>query len=333
MSLLMDVLKRFQLRRRPSSVHPLLLKKKEKNRRKLLLPLMGILFILATGTAYLLTDFIASRIGPPAPPRKIQTASLKAPEPPRIPAEPVREEPPKPPPEPVKEEVPQKEIEQAKTAKVEPKEELRKVTEDIKEKPREIGTPEVKVKVLEDPVTYLLLADRYFREGNLPKSKEYYLKAYSLRKTPKTANNLIVVCIRMGDLPCAEGVLEENPREDLVYTYLLELSRSGLQREAIRSSQKYLHLDREGFVSFATGYAYETLGDYESALKNYKTAYTKNPYNPYFAYNYARLLDYTRNYREAFRIYSTLKGLKIDPSIKRSVEERLKILKLMGFGE
>lgn len=325
MSLLLDVLRRFRTPRRRTSIPPALLKERTKKGRKGLI-FVGGAFGLSAVVAYfltnqLLTGFQTPKIGRPAEqvvfsePETIE--ELPSPEEQPVIEEPQREEPVI---KPEKAEVPKE-----KVAKVEPKEEIKKITEDIKSK-----TPSV--ITLEDPTTYLLLADRHFREGNLPKSREYYEKAYSLRKSLKVANNLVVVAVRMGDLKRAEEIVEETKSEKVAYTYLIELSKQNLQEEAVKRGEKYSSLDKKGFISFALGYAYETLGEYGKALENYKRAYDKDPYNPYFAYNYARLLDYTGDYMSAFRIYSKLKGLELDPKIKRAVEERLRQLRAMGFG-
>ncbi len=329
MSLLMDVLRKLQFQRRRPRVHPVLLKKKDTGSRRLLILLIAGVFLLSTGIAYYLTNIVASRITAGVPAPVVQRPTDTTP-PPRT-SEPEQE--PNPRPEPREESTPPTELKEIRTVKVEPREEVKKITEDMEEKQERPKPMPARVITLEDPTTYLVMADRYFREGNLIKSREYYEKTYSLMKTQKVANNLIVVCVRLGDLACAERVIEENPQENLVYTYLMELSRVGRPAEVIELAKKYTHLDKKGALSFALGYAYEKLGDYAKALRNYKTAYAKDPYNPYFAYNYARLLDYTRSYREAYRIYSSLKNLDIDPRIKRSVEERLKLLRFLGFGE
>ena len=334
MSLLMDVLRRFHLQRRKFPVHPTLLKGNRSRRRKAVLLVAVLAFGVSGVAAYFATSLIMTSVQPP-PSIPVQQAAMEAPKPePKTPP-PEQPKPPEPKTTEVKqettqapkEETPKKEPEPPKAAKLEPEEEVRKITRDIEPRPKE-----PMVVVSEDPVTYLIMADKFFREGNLPKSKEYYEKAYNIRKSLKTANNLIVVSTRIGDFRRSEEIIEHHKDEKLAYTYLMELINLGRQAQAIEVAKKYISMNTKGFISFALGYAYETMGDYKKALENYEAAYRKDPYNPYFAYNYARLLDYTRNYAEAVRIYRTLKDLEVDPKIKRSVEERLMQLRSMGLG-
>ena len=336
MSLLMDVLRKFQFQKKRSPVHPALLKRKERKGGRVAPLVIGGLFLASAGIAYFITDLLASKVGPvPADVRVAKREMLVS--------APKQEEPKEvPEPKSLTEETPKEEprlkedVEKPKVARLKPEEEIRKITEDLPQEVEENPPVKTQVRVvspLEDTTTYLILADRYFREGDLEKSREYYEKAYSVLRTEEVANNLLVVCMRMGDQDCVRRVLVENSSEKVVYTYLIELSKAGFEEEAIKDAKRYTHIDRKGYIYFALGYAYETLGDYSRALENYRRAYRKNPHDPYIAYNYARLLDYMRRYREAYSVYKSLKEKNIDPKIKKLVEERFRILSMMGFGE
>ncbi|MDQ7039205.1 MAG: tetratricopeptide repeat protein [Aquificota bacterium] len=335
MSLLMDVLRRFQFQKRRSPVHPSLLKKKEVRGRRTAAVMVGGLFLVSAVTAYFITDLLASRMEPAYPEARVSVRKVTTPAPER--KEP--ETPPRPEPstEKVQEEEPRSEerVEKPRTARLKPAEEIRKITEDIPRRAEEkppARPPVLTVPPPEDTTTYLILADRHFREGNLQKSREYYEKANSVLRTEEIANNLLVVCVRTGDQDCVRKILAETPSEMVVYTYLMELLKAGLRERAVEEAEGYIHLDRRGYILFALGYAYETLGDYGRALENYGKAYRKNPHDPYLAYNYARLLDHMRRYRDAYSVYNRLKDFVKDPKIKKLVEERVRVLRIMGFG-
>ncbi len=178
---------------------------------------------------------------------------------------------------------------------------------------------------------FIYLADRAFREGNLPDSMKYYEKALDFKQDRKVAKNLIVVYVKLGLYERALSLLSSMKDEDLAYTYLVELARSGEIERAVKEGERLKGLDRRGKILFALGYVHEISGNLEEALENYKIAYRKNPGDPYIAVNYARLLEATGNLQGAYRVYSSLNFVNLDPKIKSLVRERIGYLRSLGF--
>ncbi|WP_457600140.1 tetratricopeptide repeat protein [Hydrogenivirga sp.] len=344
MSLLIDLLRKFRGESRRTSVHPLIMKGSSKGKplnRKALFALIPLVGLSAVG-GYILVQLLAGGVQPSPPEmRVVNKESVVFREPSGWRKETPRDEklvavesvggkekqaganryksvh--------VKEEVKVKEPIRANTREVDP---VRKLTEELKPVKEESGvnrSPQM------DFTTLLYLADRSFREGNLQKSAELYEKALNLRVTDSVINNLLVIYARLGRFKRAEELLRRHPKEELVYSYLVELSNSGENELALKASERFLPFDRQGYIHFARGYIYERLGEFSAALREFAKAYEKNPGNPYFAYNYARLLEVSGDYRKAYEVYSRLNTSKLEPNLRSIVLQRLRQLELIGF--
>ncbi len=327
MSLILDVLKRFESKGRSAKVHPSLLKKVEESRKRVYVGL-ALLFLAVSALAYFLSGFVLDNL-PAGGKRPLPVSRTAEPTP-------THDESRSTPPEPavknhgattelktarkVEEE---KVLEEKRPRRVNKASErsVKKVIEDLRLPP-----PRKTVKPRENFAELAYLADLYFRKGDLLRSKEYYERALELEQNPKVKRNLVVVYVRLGLYERA-GALARSSGEDLAYVFLVELARRGEVERAVRDGRELLKIDRSGKVFFSLGYLYEISGDTGEALKNYRIAYEKNPSNPYFALNYARLLEAFGDYEGAYRIYESIKDLSLKPEIKILVEERLSYIR------
>ncbi len=177
----------------------------------------------------------------------------------------------------------------------------------------------------------VFLADSYFKKGNLIKSMEYYEQALSIKQDDRIINNLIVVYTRLNLFNKIESLLNKHYNELFVYTYIIELSKKNQFDKAIEVINRFIHRDFKGYIHFAAGYIYELIGNFKKALENYKQSYKKNPANPYFAINYARLLEFTGRVKDAYKVYVSLSSMNLEFRLKKIVKERLNYYKYMGF--
>ena len=325
MSLLMDLLKKLESQSPKTNVPPTLLKgrdKKSVSRRILIL--LAPLFLLGAVASYFATQSLLGEEGIKVvrrempntqPPKEEQL--LKVEEEPEVKAKPPKK---------YTEEKPEESKPPAESAQTS-KEEIRKLTEDIGIKKK---TENKKAVAPMNINTLLYLADRSYREGNLEKSREYYEKAFRLKEEERIANNLLVIYVRLGEYVKADALVRKFGSEELAYTYIMELSKKD-KRKALKVTERYLSLDRKGLIHFARGYIYEGEGDRERALEEYRKAYSRDRSNPYFGYNYARLLELNRRYREALKVYEELEKEELEPRIKSIVRERIRYLKFMGL--
>lgn len=357
MSLIVDALKRLEGKGKRPKVHPAFLKGTDKTRgnRRYLFLIFSTVFALSALGAYFVSQVFADRMlrsevkleEPPKHQEEIQKVQTVSPSgstgvegmPREVPRE--KETPPKPvkveskstgaentlQEVPKEKEPPPKPVVKAKKARKVQTASLSRDTGSekmLRELPRD--------KDLSPPLPNLLyLADKAFSEGKLTESMGYYEEAFERSKDPKVAKNLLVVYLKLGLQEKARSLISQVKEEEIPYTYLVELVRSGAQEMAVKEGESLKDLDTSGKVLFALGYAYEALGDYERALENYREAYRKNPKDPYIAVNYARLLEATGNLREAYRIYMSLNSPGLDPRIKLLVEERVGYLRGLGF--
>ncbi|RLJ70131.1 hypothetical protein BCF55_0395 [Hydrogenivirga caldilitoris] len=329
MSLIIDVLKKFKGGERKTSVYPLLTKsKRERNplNRKalfLLVPITLISFV----AAYFITQLFIGEPVPPIP--EVKRTAMQVSE---VSKPPVPESPQLPQGQPIKQEQEhdRKEeiVREPVRSNLEEKVQVEKLTEDINQKEK---TPPLKRSTEVDFNTLLYAADRYFKEGDLRRSADLYEKALGMRVTDGLVNNLLVVYARLGEYEKAEELLMRYPKERFAYSYLMELAQGGHLKKVLKSSEKFLYLDKGGYIHFVRSYAYEGLGDMGNALEEMGKAYEKNPRNPYFAYNYARLLETFRKYKEAYNIYVNLNTEQLDPNLRSIVKERLKYIEYYGL--
>jgi tetratricopeptide (TPR) repeat protein len=227
--------------------------------------------------------------------------------------------------------VEEKEIIQAKMSADSKKAEVEKLLGDLRREEAAQFPPKGAENLTADYTSSLFYADHYFREGNLKKSMEFYEKAYSIRKSTKVANNLILIYIRLGLIDRAKKLAFQEKDEKLLYTYIVELARSYGSDRALKEIERAISFDRRGYLYFARGYLREKAGDIILAFEDYKRAYKKDPSNPYFAYNYARLLEQRGKLRDALIIYNSLNAGDLDPKIRNIVRERIDYLRSLGL--
>jgi len=173
---------------------------------------------------------------------------------------------------------------------------------------------------------YYVLGDKYFRQGDLIKSMLYYEEALKLKADPDIVNNLVVIYTRLSKFEKAEKLIENFPNSRVVYSYLVELVEKGLYSKARSVARRYIKYDNSGYISFGLGYVYEKLGELKKAMECYKEAYEKDPLNPYFALNYARLLEVSGNYLKAYVVYRSIST--DNENIKKLAESRIRELKI-----
>lgn len=310
MSLLMDVLRKLKDRERGSAVYPLL---RNQRGRKMLtrkdLLMLGIFFTIGMTGTYIISELFLIEKTPeergivsPRQEEKIEAPSQKPEERETLPEE--KKEPPR-----------SEERNRERKSRIPPA-----------DKPA-VGAGRGEER--EDPHRLVLIADDFFRKGRLRESMEFYQRALSLAPSRDAANNLLVIYARLGLYTRAEELLRKFPDEELVYSYVVELAKKGRTAEALSLTEKFLSTDRKGFVYFAAGYVLEGAGELDRALESYREAYRRNPQNPYFAANFARLLEVTGDREAAYRLYRHLSGLRLTPELKTFVEERLSYLTSM----
>ncbi len=345
MSLLMDLLKKVGEKEKKPSVHPSVTKPPSRPHRRGFYLLVGVAMIIAGIGSYFLSTYLLeqvavdvdyteriSEIKQRAQERQLtavqeqeqeqeeetleeEVAGVEGPS-----EEVVQEEP-----------MEEKELVQAKMSQDTQKSEMQKIIGDIEEK-KEVK-PVKPFNPLGDYAVNIFYGDHYFKKGDLKKSLEFYEKAYSLRRSRKVANNLIVIYVRLGLLTKAEDLIKKDNDERLYYSYFLEVSRNLGPEEALEKIEKMKFNEKKGYISFAKGFILEKLGNVKEALESYEKAYKKDPSNPYFAYNYARLLDLSGNLKKAVVVYRMLNNQRLDPNLRSSVEKRLRELRSLGLGQ
>ncbi len=226
------------------------------------------------------------------------------------------------------EEIPEKERLQAKMSNVNPELEVGKIVKDVVPTgPQPQGT-----SFIPEYANSLYYGDYYFKKGELRRSMEFYEKAYSIRRSENVANNLITIYMRLGLRSKAQAILKNHPTEKIYYTYIMELANNFGTDEALEEIGSFIPSDRRGYLYFARGYLRERMGDIEGASKDYRTAYSKDPANPYFAFNHARMLERSGRLKEAYRVYLALNLQNLEPKIQDIVRDRLKELRSLGIG-
>lgn len=227
-----------------------------------------------------------------------------------------------------KEEIPEKERLQAKMSNVNPELEVEKIVRDVVPQ----NPPPQSGSFIPEYANSLYYGDYYFKKGDLRRSMEFYERAYSIRRSENVANNLITIYLRLGLRSKAKAILKNHPTERLYYTYIMELAKNLGTEEALGEIGALIGSDRSGYLYFARAYLRERKGDLEGASEDYRTAYSKDPANPYFAFNHARMLEREGRLKEAYRVYRSLNMQNLEPKIKDIVRERLKELRHLGIG-
>jgi len=183
-----------------------------------------------------------------------------------------------------------------------------------------------KRRVSDNFYRYYVLGDKYFRQGDLIKSMFYYEKALKLKADLDIVNNLVIIYTKLDEFKKAEKLIENFPDSRVIYAYLIELVKKGWYLRVKNIAEKYKKYDKIGYIPFALGYMYESMGNFKKALEYYRRAYQKNPLNPYFALNYARLLEMNGKYLKAYTIYRNIKT--DNENIKKLAKSRMKELKI-----
>ncbi len=313
MSLLMDLLKKLGSERTKSStVYPLLGNqqgKKSVSRKELIV--LSVLFLIAMTGTYIISELFLIEKTPEERNTTPPPVEIKKDFPPLD-----------------KKNTPEDSVEEKKEknskSKVDKKSQAKKKTENkIKNKEKTLPTKSEK----DNTFSLLLTADTYFKEGKLSESMKYYEKALAINPSEHTVNNLMVIYIRLGLYEKASKLLKKFTTERLVYTYTVEMAKKGSYIQALKTVENFLDIDKTGLIVFTKGYLLDLMGKRKSALENYRKAYEKNPSNPYFVLNYARLLELEGKVEEARKLYIGLRKTDLESSLRKFVEERISLLR------
>ncbi len=313
MSVLFDLLSKLERKGKRSGVYPGIFRGKggSQPRNRLIFLLVGLvaLSLLLAGAYFYLINSSASVSYNPPQVAKRQEVNVSVPESVRV-----------------KEDVNAISEESAGIEKLLVEEEEEKTpAKQVFQKPKRKDVPK------EDASKLAYEAFELFKKGRLRESAELYERSLRVKYNPKVANNLVVVYVLLGEFERAERVIERFESDRLVYSYVVELVKAGKEERAFEAVRRFSYLDRKGYVSFARGYLEERRGNIEGAVKSYREAFEKNSGNPYFGYNYGRLLELKGNLGEALRVYSFLvnnSGLSAD--LKSVLVRRISYLSSLG---
>ncbi|QOG11627.1 hypothetical protein [Arcobacter sp. FWKO B] len=156
-----------------------------------------------------------------------------------------------------------------------------------------------------EKTTILLNADEYFSKHNYRKSLELYEKAYFGGHNSKDieVNIGYIIGLLQDSQKASDFTTIVNEREAFLYAVgmgFLEVDRDDLIKHLINPRLFY---DEDGYLLLLLAIVYEKEQNYTTSKEFYKDAYTKNRFNPYFGYLYARILDITGDNLQALDIY------------------------------
>ncbi len=174
--------------------------------------------------------------------------------------------------------------------------------------------------------TYISLGNKYLEKQDYIKSLSYYLKAYQINPSERLLKNIIVLQIYTGEKNNALSNLKKikNPQAiSQILIFLIENGEINLVRGFLSNKLE----DKSGYLSYTKGVLEEKSGEIEKAHEYYKKAFKLNPYDPYIAYAYARILEIKGLTKKAFQVYRYINRMSIsDNNLRKIVEDRIKLL-------
>ena len=138
--------------------------------------------------------------------------------------------------------------------------------------------------------------------------------------------NIIILQIYTGDKKNALLNLRKisDPRHlSQILIFLIERGEIKLVANFLKSRSE----DKSGYISYTKGILEEKLGNTEKALLYYKKAFDQNPYDPYIAYAYARMLEIKGLNEKALQVYRYINSISFsDNNLRKIVNDRIKLL-------
>ncbi len=191
----------------------------------------------------------------------------------------------------------------------------------------EIITPEKREKIFNK---YLLIADKYYLNGNTEKAIEYYEKAVYLKNDISVLNVLLNLYIEEGKINQVVKILTSSEviykNEDMISGLIVGMIDKGYVKEADRILSKAVLKDKNGYFLYAKGYLEEKKNNIKDALYFYGKAFEKNKFDPFISYSYGKLEEKNKNYDKAVRIYKTIIEKNPDHRLSKKLEKRLQNL-------
>ena len=174
--------------------------------------------------------------------------------------------------------------------------------------------------------TYISLGNQYLEKLNYTKSLFYYKKAYSINPSEKLMKNILILQIYTGEKKKALTNLKKIRDARYLSQILIFLIENG-EINLVKKFLKNKTEDRTGYLSYTKGILEEKSGNIEKAYIYYKKAFEKNPYDPYIAYAYARILEMKDLPEKAVQVYKQINKIPFsDNNLKKIVQERIKLL-------
>ena len=174
--------------------------------------------------------------------------------------------------------------------------------------------------------TYISLGNKYLEKKDYQKSLYYYKKAYQINPSQKLLKNIIILQIYTGRKETALAQLRKikNPQHiSQILTFLIQNGEVDFVRDFLDKEKK----DSSGYISYTRGILEEKLGNTEKAFIYYKKAFEENPYDPYIAYAYARILEIKDLPDKALQVYKHINKISFsDNNLRKIVKDRIKLL-------
>ena len=174
--------------------------------------------------------------------------------------------------------------------------------------------------------TYISLGNKYLERKDYQKSLYYYKKAYKINPSQKLLKNIIILQIYTGKKDTALTQLRKikNPQHiSQILTFLIQNGEIDFVRDFLDKEKE----DSSGYLSYTRGILEEKSGNTEKAFIYYRKAFEKNPYDPYIAYAYARILEIKGLPEKAVQVYKHINKISFsDNNLRKIIQERIKLL-------
>ncbi|XOB66310.1 hypothetical protein ACMC5R_06000 [Deferribacteres bacterium DY0037] len=174
------------------------------------------------------------------------------------------------------------------------------------------------------------MSDRAFEKGNYQKSAENLTKALQMRETKMSVLKLVRVKLAMGKPEEVNRVLEAYP--DTVDDKLIASAASyagsvGYNAYALNLIDSYAGVfSGSSALYYSAGQIYEDLKNYPMAESAYSEAVRLSPFDSYYKYAYARILDINEKHEDALKEYLDISESASDKTILIQSRKRAEIL-------
>ncbi len=174
-------------------------------------------------------------------------------------------------------------------------------------------------------------ANEYIKYGDLEKAIKEYEFVVQYKKDERIFNNLIYLYVRTDKIDNINKIIEKYKlfkNEKILIKTVAYLIKAKKFEFAEKFIERYGQYTKEYIYFYIRGLYYEGTGYLNKALKFYKMAYEKNPFNDLIAYSYGRLLDIEGKFDKALSVYKMLYKNTKNSKLKKIVKDRINKLEV-----